>query len=72
MPIEVILPKVDMDMESGTISAWHVAEGDIVTKGDPLFDIETDKAAMEIESPASGVLHHIIATEGNTVPIGQT
>ena len=72
MPTEVILPKVDMDMETGTISAWHVTNGDIVSQGDPLFDIETDKAAMEVESPASGTLHHILASEGDTVPIGRT
>lgn len=72
MPTEVILPKVDMDMESGTISAWHVNDGDRVEQGDALFDIETDKAAMEVESPASGVLHHIIATSGETVAIGRT
>ena len=72
MPVEVILPKVDMDMETGTISTWHVADGDVVALGDPLFDIETDKAAMEIESPAGGILHHIIAGVGDTVPIGRT
>ena len=72
MPTEVILPKVDMDMETGTISAWHVAEGEAIEQGEALFDIETDKAAMEVESPASGILHHIIAVEGDKVPIGQT
>ncbi|CAN0598609.1 unnamed protein product, partial [Ectocarpus sp. 12 AP-2014] len=72
MPVEVILPKVDMDMETGTISAWHVVVGDTVAQGDPLFDIETDKAAMEVESPANGVLQHVIAREGETVPIGRT
>ncbi|NNE88818.1 MAG: acetoin dehydrogenase dihydrolipoyllysine-residue acetyltransferase subunit [Silicimonas sp.] len=72
MPTEVILPKVDMDMESGTISVWHVANGETVAQGDPLFDIETDKAAMEVESPASGTLHHVIAQVGDTVPIGRT
>lgn len=72
MPIEVILPKVDMDMETGKISAWHVSEGDHVAQGDALFDIETDKAAMEVESPATGHLHHIIAKVGAEVPIGRT
>ena len=72
MAVEVILPKVDMDMETGTIASWHVADGDVVAKGDPRFDIETDKAAMEVESPASGMLRHIIASVGETVPIGHT
>ncbi|MEM9442606.1 MAG: acetoin dehydrogenase dihydrolipoyllysine-residue acetyltransferase subunit [Pseudomonadota bacterium] len=70
MPIEVIMPKVDMDMLSGRIVAWHVASGDKVEKGAPLFDIETDKAAMEVEAPASGILHHRI-DPGVDVPIGR-
>ncbi len=69
MPTEVIMPKVDMDMASGKIMSWHIAEGAAVTKGDPLFDIETDKAAMEVEAPADGILHHT-APEGMDIPIG--
>ena len=69
MPIEVIMPKVDMDMASGKIVCWHVAEGKAVSKGEPLFDIETDKAAMEIEAPADGILQHT-AAEGMEIPIG--
>lgn len=64
------MPKVDMDMASGTISAWHVAEGATVAQGDPLFDIETDKAAMEVEAQANGILHHCVA-EGTEVAIGK-
>ncbi|MCY0094257.1 acetoin dehydrogenase dihydrolipoyllysine-residue acetyltransferase subunit [Hoeflea ulvae] len=70
MPVEVIMPKVDMDMASGKITVWHVAAGDKVGQGDPLFDIETDKAAMEVEASAGGYLHHLVA-EGTDVPIGQ-
>jgi len=69
-PIEVILPKVDMDMSHGTLAVWHVAEGDSVTKGTALFDIETDKAAMEVEAPATGTLHHLMAAPGDKVPVG--
>lgn len=69
MPTEVIMPKVDMDMARGRIVAWHVEEGAAAEKGAPLFDIETDKAAMEVESPASGRLHHR-APEGSERPIG--
>ena len=69
MPTEVIMPKVDMDMASGKIMTWHVAEGSSVTKGEPLFDIETDKAAMEVEAPADGILHYT-APEGMEIPIG--
>ena len=70
MPVEVIMPKVDMDMASGTLSVWHIAEGALVEKGAALFDIETDKAAMEVESPASGYLHHICAVPGQVVAVG--
>ena len=69
-PIEVILPKVDMDMSHGTLAVWHVAEGETVKQGAPLFDIETDKAAMEVEAPASGRLLHIMAIPGDKVPVG--
>jgi pimeloyl-ACP methyl ester carboxylesterase len=71
MPVEVIMPKVDMDMASGRISVWHVEAGARVEKSEALFDIETDKAAMEVESPASGTLHHVIAAAGSEVAIGQ-
>ena len=71
MPLEVIMPKVDMDMATGKITSWYVDEGEIVETGAPLFEIETDKAAMEVESPGAGTLHHR-APEGTEVPIGQT
>ena len=70
MPTEVIMPKVDMDMAAGRIVAWHVEEGALAEKGAPLFDIETDKAAMEVEAPATGRLHHR-APEGTETPIGE-
>lgn len=70
MPVEVIMPKVDMDMTHGTVSVWHVGEGETVAKGAALFDIETDKAAMEVEAPAAGRLHHIVAREGDRVAVG--
>ena len=72
MPVEVILPKVDMDMSHGTLSTWHVAEGELVQKGAPLFDIETDKAAMEVEAPETGYLRRIAAQPGDKVAVGTT
>jgi len=71
MPIEVILPKVDMDMATGKIAKWHVKEGDAVKKGGLLFEIETDKAAMEIDAPSDGIIRNITAFEGAIVPVGQ-
>jgi pyruvate dehydrogenase E2 component (dihydrolipoamide acetyltransferase) len=70
MPVEVILPKVDMDMTHGTLAVWHVAEGEVVQKGAALFDIETDKAAMEVEAPATGRLYHIVAQPGDKIAVG--
>jgi pyruvate dehydrogenase E2 component (dihydrolipoamide acetyltransferase) len=72
MPVEVILPRVDMDMAVGRISKWLAGEGSRVTKGQPLFEIETDKAAMEIEAPADGTLAHIRVPEGGEAPVGAT
>ncbi|MBA8900673.1 acetoin dehydrogenase dihydrolipoyllysine-residue acetyltransferase subunit [Phyllobacterium sp. P30BS-XVII] len=72
MPTEVILPKVDMDMETGQISRWYAKEGDSVSKGQLLFEIETDKAAMEVDAPASGILRGVTAQEGTVVPVGQS
>ncbi len=70
MATEVILPKVDMDMATGTIAKWHVESGATVKKGQAIFDIETDKSAMEIESPADGVIMIGDAGPGTVVPIG--
>lgn len=70
MPVEVILPKVDMDMTHGTLAVWHVAEGESVAQGAALFDIETDKASMEVEAPASGTLQHVTAKPGDKVAVG--
>jgi pyruvate dehydrogenase E2 component (dihydrolipoamide acetyltransferase) len=69
--IEVIMPKVDMDMSEGTIAAWRRREGEAVEAGEPLFDIITDKANVEIEAPATGLLWSVSAAAGQTVPIGQ-
>jgi pyruvate dehydrogenase E2 component (dihydrolipoamide acetyltransferase) len=69
--IEVIMPKVDMAMTEGTIAVWRRGAGDAVQAGEPLFEITTDKADVEVEAPASGTLWGIRATAGQTIPIGQ-
>lgn len=71
MPTEVILPRVDMDMAEGKIAHWYVKNGDSVAKGQVLFEIETDKAAMEVDSPADGVIQGIQGEIGVTIPVGQ-
>jgi pyruvate dehydrogenase E2 component (dihydrolipoamide acetyltransferase) len=70
MAIEIVMPRVDMDMTSGRMGRWHAAEGAHVEKGATLFEIETDKAAMEVHAPASGVLKFVAATEGDVLPVG--
>ena len=71
MPVEVILPKVDMDMATGQISRWFVEEGAAVKQGDVLFEMETDKAAMEVDAPASGIIRNITGKENVAIPVGQ-
>lgn len=70
MPSEVILPRVDMDMATGKISKWLVDDGAPVTKGQPLFEIETDKAAMEIEAEASGTIRTLARAGAEDVAVG--
>jgi pimeloyl-ACP methyl ester carboxylesterase len=70
VPVEVVLPRVDMAMERGSILSWKVAEGQAVRQGDLLFELETDKSAMEVEAEASGVIAGIRVPEGLEVPVG--
>jgi pyruvate dehydrogenase E2 component (dihydrolipoamide acetyltransferase) len=71
MATEIIMPKVDMVMESGTFVEWLCKEGDWVEKGQPLFVIMTDKAAIEIEAPASGLLSDVRAKPDDIIPVTQ-
>src|SRR6516225_2275397 len=70
MAHEIVMPRVDMDMTTGRMGAWHATEGAHVVKGATLFEIETDKAAMEVDAPASGVLRFVAASEGDVLPVG--
>jgi pyruvate dehydrogenase E2 component (dihydrolipoamide acetyltransferase) len=69
MPTEVIVPKVDMVMETGTFVEWLVKEGGQTSKGDPLFVIITEKAAIEVESPADGILAGATAKPDDVLPV---
>ncbi len=66
MPIEILMPALSPTMEEGTLTKWLVAEGDEVSSGDVLAEIETDKATMEIEAVEEGVLVKILVAEGST------
>jgi pyruvate dehydrogenase E2 component (dihydrolipoamide acetyltransferase) len=68
---EVILPRLGQGMESGTIVRWLKSEGEAVEKGEPLFELDTDKVTQEVEAEAAGVLLKIAVAEGE-VPVGQT
>ena len=72
MAFSVVMPALEMAQETGKLIAWRKKEGDRVVKGEPLLDIETDKAVVEVEAPADGVLAGIKAAEGVDVPVGQT
>jgi pyruvate dehydrogenase E2 component (dihydrolipoamide acetyltransferase) len=69
MAAEVIMPKVDMVMDTGTFVEWLKNEGDHIQKGEPLFVILTDKANIEIEAPASGVLAGLRARPNDVIPV---
>ena len=71
MPTSVIMPKYEMSQETGKIARWLKAEGDVVEKGEPLLEIETDKTNIEVEARAAGVLAGICAEPGQVVPVGQ-
>ncbi|HET9408552.1 MAG TPA: dihydrolipoamide acetyltransferase family protein [Candidatus Sulfotelmatobacter sp.] len=72
MAFSVVMPALEMAQETGKLLAWRKKEGDRVVKGDPLLEIETDKAVVEVEAPADGVLAGIRAAEGSEIPVGQT
>lgn len=69
---EVIMPKIGLDMDEGTISSWMKKVGDKVTEGEALVEIETDKAVTEVQSSLNGTLVEIVAQEGDTVEITKT
>jgi pyruvate dehydrogenase E2 component (dihydrolipoamide acetyltransferase) len=71
MATEIKLPRLGQGMESGTIVKWLKSEGDTVEKGEPLYELDTDKVTQEVEADASGVLLKIAIAEGE-VPVGKT
>jgi len=69
MVTKVIMPQMGLTMEEGKIVEWIKKEGERVEKGEPLFQIETDKVTLEVESPGTGILRKILVKEEETVPI---
>src|SRR5438132_6790737 len=71
MATEIKLPRLGQGMESGTIVKWLKSEGEAVKKGEPLYELDTDKVTQEVESDFSGVLLKI-SVETGEVPVGTT
>jgi pyruvate dehydrogenase E2 component (dihydrolipoyllysine-residue acetyltransferase) len=72
MAHSIVMPALEMAQETGKVVAWRKKEGETIAKGEPLLDVETDKAVVEIESPADGVLAGVKAHAGDVIPVGQT
>ncbi|MFU1478731.1 lipoyl domain-containing protein [Roseovarius sp. C7] len=72
MPSKITMPRLDQSMDEGRIATWARSEGDAIKTGDVLFEVETDKAAVEVEAEADGYLHHILVPEGETAPVDGT
>ncbi len=72
MAKDVIMPALGMAQETGILLQWLKSPGDMVTKGEPLMEVETDKANVEVEAPASGILSSVSAQPGDVIPVGQT
>ena len=71
MANEVKLPRLGQGMEAGTVNKWLKSEGETVEKGEPLFEVDTDKVTQEVESDFAGVLLKIVLPSGEA-PVGQT
>ncbi len=72
MAISVVMPALEMAQENGKLLAWRKKDGESVSKGEPLLEIETDKAVVEIEAPGDGILTGITAEVGAVIPVGET
>lgn len=72
MAISVVMPALEMAQETGKLLAWRKKEGERVTKGEPLLEIETDKAVVEVEAPGDGILAGVTASVGAVIPVGET
>ena len=72
MAVSVIMPALEMAQETGKLLSWKKKEGEHVSKGELLLEVETDKAVVEVESPGEGILAGVKAREGDVIPVGQT
>lgn len=70
MATEILLPKLGFSMDEGVLQGWLVADGATVTEGDPLYLLESEKSANEVEAPASGTLRIIVQPSDQELPVG--
>ena len=70
MPYQVVMPQLGMTMTEGSVVRWLKQPGERIEKGEPLFEVETDKVTMEVESPAAGLVSEILLEPGKNVPVG--
>jgi pyruvate/2-oxoglutarate dehydrogenase complex dihydrolipoamide acyltransferase (E2) component len=71
MDVEVLMPRLGQEMTQGTIVEWYKREGDSVEAGETLFQVDTEKATIDVEAEVSGKLKQILAKVEEEVPIGQ-
>src|SRR5689334_23788379 len=72
MAVSVVMPALEMAQETGKLISWLKKEGEAVRKGEMLLEVETDKAVVEVEAAADGILAAVTAKVGDVVPVGQT
>jgi pyruvate dehydrogenase E2 component (dihydrolipoamide acetyltransferase) len=65
----ILMPRMSLTMKTGVVSTWYKKEGDSVAKGEPLVEVDTEKVVYDVEAPVDGVLHTIVASEGEEVPV---
>ena len=71
MAVDVIMPAMGATQETGRLVRWFKREGDSITKGEMLMEVETDKSVVEVEAPASGILTKVTAAPDDEIPVGQ-
>src|SRR5438093_4049734 len=72
MAVSVVMPALEMAQETGKLVSWKKKEGERVSKGEMLLEVETDKAVVEVEAQAEGILAGVLAKVGDVVPVGET
>ena len=70
MDVEITVPKLSATMEEATVLAWHKAPGDAVAEGEVIVELETDKAALEVEATVGGILRERCAEQGASLRVG--